>query len=195
MHVEQVDFAPVAVERQGGSSRGWIPPAALLLALGVVVVAAWPMGGSPDRSSVGAPAVVPAELAAGAAADPAASDPAKAGASLDPVRPEPRPKRGTGVYIEIPEVDAFLTAGTIAVAGRAYGRPHERVRAVEVEIRSAGRVIGGVTLPVYSGRFAGVVTLVDGPSWPHADVRIRRDGGSDRSWVERTVAIRIARSD
>jgi hypothetical protein len=144
---------------------------------------------------------VSAELAAAAATDPAATAPAgtdsaMAVAGADAARSEPPLKRGTGVNIEIPEADAFLTAETIAVAGRAYGRPHgPRVDAVELQIRSAGRVIGGVTLPVYSGLFAGVVTLTDAPSSRRVDIRIRREGGSDRSWVERTVTIRIGRSD
>jgi len=64
----------------------------------------------------------------------------------------------SALAVEFPADDAYLTTASIPVAGLTYGRPHgPKVSAVHVELIADGEPITSADIPVYSGRFAGVL--------------------------------------
>jgi hypothetical protein len=80
---------------------------------------------------------------------------------------------GRSLSLSIPGNDAYLTSSSIPVAGTAFGRPHgPTVAMVHVELIAGGQSIDSADIPVYSGRFAGVLQAptLDGPT--NAELRI-----------------------
>jgi hypothetical protein len=73
----------------------------------------------------------------------------------------------------LPREHDYLSSVTIPIAGLAIGRPHgPQVRTVHVELWVNGRVVGQTDLPVYSGRFAGILEItVDVPAG-RAELRV-----------------------
>jgi hypothetical protein len=80
---------------------------------------------------------------------------------------------GRSLVLSIPSEDAYLTSRSIPVAGTAYGRAHgPAVSAVHVELSASGGSITSADIPVFSGRYAGVleVPTLDGAT--KAELRI-----------------------
>jgi hypothetical protein len=79
----------------------------------------------------------------------------------------------------LPADDDYLMSRTIPIAGLAYGRPHgSGVSAVEIRIFSDGTLLSETSMPVYSGRFAGVIQLEDRSFGPTLELRISAVGRS-----------------
>ncbi len=130
------------------------------LAGGVIAVAlaAVAVLGSADRNAVtttAARVAVPARIAATSPLDASAAPALVPATALRPVA-----SRGRSVVIVMPADHDFILTSSIPVAGLAYSRPHgPRVRSVHVEVRVGGRLVSSADLPVYGGRFAGVLAL------------------------------------
>jgi hypothetical protein len=80
---------------------------------------------------------------------------------------------GRSLVLSIPSEDAYLTSRSIPVAGTAYGRAHgPAVSAVHVELSASGRSITSADIPVFSGRYAGVLEVPTLDGGTKAELRI-----------------------
>ena len=173
-----VERQPLGRPTGGSASARWL--AAGLGVLGACVIAAMPAGPRAARADGTAGIASASEL-----------DPATAALVAGHVRiVVAHPK---SVTIEFPEDHALLRGQTMAIAGTAPSRPHASktgVHIVEVEVVSRGALIGHALMPVYSGRYAGTITLVAAAASAPGLVRVRAADPPTQTWVERTVTIR-----
>ena len=97
---------------------------------------------------------------------------------------------GRSLAVEFPADDAYLTTASIPVAGLAYGRPHgPKVSSVHVELTAAGRPMTSADIPVYSGRFAGVLAMPMFDGRVTAELRVSDPLHTGATAVVRTVTI------
>ncbi len=84
----------------------------------------------------------------------------------------------------------YLAATSIPVAGIALGRPHgPRVRAVRVELYVGGRLVDGMDLEVYAGRFAGVLALDGAIAMADAEIRVRNPANPAQAAEVRSITL------
>ena len=97
---------------------------------------------------------------------------------------------GRALAVDLPADATYLTTTAIPVAGLAYGRPHgPKVSSVHVELIADGRPLMSTDIPVYSGRFAGVLQLPALDDRVTAQLRISDPLHTGASAVIRTVTI------
>jgi len=97
---------------------------------------------------------------------------------------------GRSLAVEVPADDAYLTTTAIPVAGVAYGRPHgPKVPSVHVELVAGGQSLTSAEIPVYSGRFAGVIQTPALDDRVTAELRISDPLHTGDKAVVRTVTI------
>ena len=97
---------------------------------------------------------------------------------------------GRSLAVEFPADDAYLTTTAIPVAGLAYGRPHgPKVASVHVELIAGGQSLTSAEIPVYSGRFAGVIQTPALDDRVTAELRISDPLHTGDKAVVRTVTI------
>jgi hypothetical protein len=97
---------------------------------------------------------------------------------------------GRSLAVEFPADDAYLTTASIPVAGLAYGRPHgPKVSSVHVELIAGGEPLTSADIPVYSGRFAGVLQMPVRDGRVTAELRISDPLHTGDNAVVRTVTI------
>ena len=147
------------------------------LAVGVAI-GAW-SGWALERIVATASPITPVVTAGAPAAIDAAGQPAA-----------PQTGVGRSLSISMPADDAYLTAASIPVAGIAFGRPHgPKVPAVHVELIADGRSVSSADIPVFSGRFAGVLTVPSFEDRVTAELRISDPLHDGPMAVVRTVTI------
>ena len=97
---------------------------------------------------------------------------------------------GRSLAVEFPADDAYLTTTAIPVAGLVYGRPHgPKVASVHVELIASGQSLTSAEIPVYSGRFAGVIQTPALDDRVTAELRISDPLHTGDKAVVRTVTI------
>ena len=102
----------------------------------------------------------------------------------------PKTAANRSLSVSMPADDTYLTAASIPVAGIAFGRPHgPKVASVHVELIADGRSISSADIPVFSGRFAGVLTVPSLADRITADLRISDPLHNGPMAVVRTVTI------
>lgn len=163
-------------------ARRWV------VALGVFVIAAVAtatVGVSADRAEASPkPAALPARMAAAAAA-------AAAPRSL-PAHPAGHgpAARGRSLVIVMPADRDYLSATSIPVAGLAFGRPHgPRIRSVHVALYVGERLVHGMDLEVFSGRFAGVLALDEAVAMADAEIRFTNPASPLQAAVVRSITL------
>ena len=84
----------------------------------------------------------------------------------------------------------YLAATSIPVAGMALGRPHgPRIRAVHVALYVGGRLVDGMDLGVYAGRFAGVLALDEPIARADAEIRLSNPANPAQAAVIRSITL------
>jgi hypothetical protein len=163
-------------------ARRWV------VALGVLMIAAVAtatVGVSADPAEASPkPAALPARIAAAAAAAPAAPRLPVHPAGYGPA------SRGRSLVIVMPADHDYLSATSIPVAGLAFGRPHgPRIRSVHVALYVGERLVGGMDLEVYSGRFAGVLALDEAVAMADAEIRLSNPASPLQAAVIRSIRL------
>jgi hypothetical protein len=157
--------------RHGGQTWGIRRAPAMIaaLSLGLLAALVWSLAGLPARQGNAAPAASPAPaVAVGETPRP----------TISPDTGSKRVNR-PAVRVVLPADGDYLMSRTIPVAGLAYGRPHgSGVSAVEIRIYSDGKLLSEASMPVHSGRFAGVIQLDDRAFGPTLELRISAVGRS-----------------
>ena len=114
--------------------------------------------------------------------------PATIDAAGQPAVPQTGASRSLSV--SMPADDAYLTTASIPVAGDAFGRPHgPKVASVHVELIAQGRSVSSVDIPVFSGRFAGVLLVPSLADRTTGQLRISDPLHNGPAAVVRTVTI------
>lgn len=113
-------------------------------------------------------------------------------ATIDAAGQQAVPQAGAArsLSVSIPADDTYLTAASIPVAGIAFGRPHgPKVASVHIELIAEGRSISSADIPVFSGRFAGVLTVPSLAGRVTGQLRISDPLHNGPAVVVRTVTI------
>ena len=178
-----VDDVVRAIRTDDGAThhaRRWV---AVLGALAIAAAAT--VGTSADHAAVTPkPAALPARIAAAAAARPAVQR------VLPATVAGHGPMSSRSLVIVMPADRDYLAATGIPVAGIALARPHgPRVRAVRVELFVAGRLVEGMDLGVYAGRFAGVLALDEPIARADAEIRLSNPANPAQAAAVRSITI------
>ena len=113
-------------------------------------------------------------------------------ATIDAAGQQAVPQAGAArsLSVSILADDTYLTAASIPVAGIAFGRPHgPKVASVHIELIAEGRSISSADIPVFSGRFAGVLTVPSLAGRVTGQLRISDPLHNGPAAVVRTVTI------
>jgi hypothetical protein len=136
------------------ASAARIPLIALVVGGAIGAWSAWGMGQLVNTAS-------------GSAASSATTSVVAAPASIA------RKATGRPLVVSMPRENDYLTSTTIPVAGFAYGRPHGPViRTVHIELVAGDQVIDSADLDVFSGRFAGFLSVPASSGRVDAELRI-----------------------
>ena len=150
--IGQTATASSALDHRTSTGRGSrVALSAFVVGIAVGAWAGWGM----EQIAAPAPAALPASTVQTSASLDAAIEPA-VGVTAS----------RRSLAVSMPNDGAYLTSSSIPVAGTAFGRPHgPKVAAVQVELIADGQSMGRAEIPVFSGRFAGIVAV---PSLDHS---------------------------
>lgn len=128
-------------------------------------------------SAWGLDQVASAATAAVAAGPAVAAEPAVVAEAVAAPAATGGPAAGRSLFVAIPRDGDYLTSTTIPVAGTALGRPHgPRIETIHVELITGGQVIDAADIDVFSGRFAGALTVAGSSGRLDAELRFSYPG-------------------